>query len=55
MTEEVEERGAPLVDLTGIDLETLTELPETVLIAALRDIRSGAGEDRYCAFESALP
>jgi FXSXX-COOH protein len=55
MAEEVEEPGAPLVDLSGIDLETLTDLPDTVLSGALRDILSGAGEDRYCAFESALP
>lgn len=49
------DRGSPLIDLSGLDLEALAELPETVLVDALREILSDAGAaDRYSGFESAL-
>lgn len=46
-----------LIDLTGVDLDELASLPDTVLVGTLRRILSGLDEatDRFCGFESALP
>jgi len=55
MADEVADHRSGLIDLSGLDLETLAELPETVLISALRKILGDAGTDRYSSFESALP
>jgi FXSXX-COOH protein len=55
MVDEVADRGSALIDLSGLDLGALAELPETVLVGALREILSDAGKDLYCGFESALP
>ena len=55
MVDEVADRGSALIDLGGFDLEALAELPETVLVGALREILSDAGMDHYNSFTSALP
>jgi FXSXX-COOH protein len=55
MADEAGDQGSGIIDLSGIDLATLAELPDTVLAGALREILSEPGGDRYCGFESALP
>jgi FXSXX-COOH protein len=55
MVDEAADRGSALIDLSGLDLEALAELPETVLVGALREILGDAGADRYSSFQSALP
>jgi FXSXX-COOH protein len=55
VVDEVADRSSALIDLSGLDLEALADLPETVLVGALREILRDAGKDRYCGFESVLP
>jgi FXSXX-COOH protein len=55
MADEVADRGSALLDLSGLDLEALAGLPETVLVGALQEILRDTGTDRFSSFQSALP
>jgi FXSXX-COOH protein len=55
MADDTVDRGFALIDLSGLDLEALAGLPETVLVDHLREILSDGGTERYSSFESALP
>jgi FXSXX-COOH protein len=49
--------GLALIDLSGVDLARLAELPDTALAVSLRQILADDARlaDRYSGFESALP
>jgi FXSXX-COOH protein len=54
MKDDFSDREPGLIDLTGVDLATLAELPDTVLAGSLRRVLTEAEEpaDRYAGFQS---